>query len=145
MATLATLKLSAVKKSQAITPAVTRRNKLSRKIGEQMELAKAHAAGGTYVSRRFRTVRDEDGSRRTVEIPKMIRQWWWTAESGKLAMNIRYGASVLELAKGKATIELASFDDVIPTLQLVKQAVESGELDAQIDAASAKLRDGFGK
>ena len=75
----------------------------------------------------------------------MIRQWWWTAESGKLAINIRYGASVLELAKGKATIELASFDDVIPTLQLVKQAVESGELDAQIDAASAKLRDGFGK
>jgi hypothetical protein len=32
-----------------------------------------------------------------------------------------------------------------PTLELVKKAVEAGELDVQIEAASIKLREGFGK
>lgn len=32
-----------------------------------------------------------------------------------------------------------------PTLELIKQAVEAGELDAQIEVAVNKLRDGFGK
>ena len=32
---------------------------------------------------------------------------------------------------------------MVPTLELLKGAVLAGELDAQIDAASDKLREGF--
>ena len=60
-------------------------------------------------------------------------------------MNVRYGARLIELAKGKSSIEIASKDQLVPTLELIKQAVEAGELDAQIEVAANKLREGFGK
>ena len=49
------------------------------------------------------------------------------------------------MAKVKTVVEVASTEQLVPTLELIKQAVEAGELDAQMDAASVKLRDGFGK
>jgi hypothetical protein len=52
---------------------------------------------------------------------------------------------VLELAKGKNAIEIASAAELVPTLTVIKQAVEDGSLDAQIEAASNKLRSGFKK
>lgn len=60
-------------------------------------------------------------------------------------MNVRYGARVINQAKGKSSIEIGSTDQLLPTLELIKQAVEAGELDAQIEAAANKLRDGFAK
>jgi hypothetical protein len=42
-------------------------------------------------------------------------------------------------------IIITSTDQLVPTLELIKQAVEAGELDVQMDAASVKLREGFGK
>jgi hypothetical protein len=60
-----------------------------------------------------------------------------------LALSIRYGSKLIELAKGKSTIELASMSDLIPTLELIKVAVEAGELDTEIAEASVKLREGF--
>ena len=145
MSTLAALKLSASKKSQAVNPAVHRRNKLGKKIWEQIELAKAQASGNAFTTTRFRTIQDEHGIRRSVEVPKRVRAWWWTAENGKLAINLRYGARAVELAKGKTAVEVGTVNDLIPTLELIKKAVEAGELDAQIEAASVKLRQGFGK
>jgi hypothetical protein len=34
---------------------------------------------------------------------------------------------------------------LIPTLELIKKAVEAGELDKEIESASIKLREGFAK
>lgn len=55
------------------------------------------------------------------------------------------GSRLLELAKGKYAIELSSEKELVPTLELTKAIVLAGELDAAIDAASNKLRAGFGK
>ena len=54
-------------------------------------------------------------------------------------------ARVLELQKGKNTIECASADELIRTLGIVTSSVANGELDAVIDAASEKVRERFGK
>ena len=143
MSALTTLKLTAAKKSQSTSPVSLRRNKLCKKIWEQIELAKAQATGGTFTTTRFRTIKDEDGGRRSVEIPKRVRAWWWTAENGKLALNLRYGARVIEISKGKSAVEVASASELVPTLELLKKAVEGGELDAQIESASIKLREAF--
>jgi hypothetical protein len=83
------------------------------------------------------------GPLHSVEIPKRVRAWWWTAENGKLALNLRYGARVIEISKGKSAVELASANELVPTLELLKKAVEGGELDAQIESASIKLREAF--
>ena len=145
MSTLNALKLSTAKKSLNTTPVVHRRNKLGKKLWEQIQLAQAHLAGKQFTTTRFQTVRDEDGVRRSVEVPKRVRAWWWNSDNGKIALNVRYGVRVVELAKGKSTIEVAAPTDLIPTLELIKKAVEAGELDAQIESASIKLRDGFVK
>ena len=110
-----------------------------------MELAKAQAEGRLFAPKKFKTVTDTaSGERRSIETSKRIKQWWWDA-NGKINLSVRYGAKVIELAKGKNAIELASAADLLPTLQLIKQAVDAGELDTQIEAVSNKLRSGFGK
>ena len=52
---------------------------------------------------------------------------------------------VLYLGNRKYAIEVASTNDVVPTLQIIKTAVEAGELDVAIENASLKLREGFAK
>jgi hypothetical protein len=95
---------------------------------------------------RTRSYKDtETGLRKQVAAPKRVKQWWFTAENGKLLLNVRYGTRLIEFAKGKTAVEIASTEQLVPTLELIKQAVEAEELDAQMDAASVKLREGFGK
>jgi hypothetical protein len=100
---ISNLKLTAAKKRQHISPTVLRRYKMSRRIWEQIELARCQAAGTHYTPTKFRTVRDaETGLRRQVEVPKRIKSWVFTTDGGKTAIAVRYGARVLELAKGKS-------------------------------------------
>ena len=146
MATLATLKLSTAVKPTHMPAVQVRRNKLVRRLWEQIELARAQQAGTEFAPVKFRSYQDkETGVRKQVQTTKRVKQWWFTAENGKLTMNVRYGARLIELAKGKSSIEIGSTDQLLPTLELIKQAVEAGELDAQIEVAANKLREGFGK
>jgi hypothetical protein len=123
---------------------VHRRNKLSNKLWEQLQLAKAHAGGETYTPTRLRSVKDPDtGIRKDIEVPKRVKPWWFVADSGKVCLNVKYGARVLELSKGKSAVEVAGPQELIKTLEAIKSAVDSGELDAQIELASNSLREGF--
>ena len=146
MNALANLKLVVAKRSTTQSPAQQRRSKLCKKLHEQMQLATAQAEGRVYAPAKFKTVTDtETGAKRSIETVKKVKQWWWTDGDGKLNLSVRYGAKVLELAKGKNAIEIASAAELVPTLTVIKQAVEDGSLDAQIEAASNKLRSGFKK
>jgi hypothetical protein len=146
MATLASLKLTSAVKPTNVPAIQVRRNKLARRLWEQMELAKAQLAGEQFTVTKFRSVVEQDtGLRKQVEVQKRIKQWWFTADNGKLALSVRYGARLLELAKGKFAVEVASDKELVPTLELIKAAVLNGELDTAIDTASTKLRAGFGK
>jgi len=146
MSTLSALKLTAVKKPTNLTAVQQRRNKLIRRLGEQMDLAKAQQGGIQFKSPKTRIYVDKaTGVRTQVEVNKRVKAWWFTADNGKLALCVRYGTSVLELAKGKFAVELASEQDLLPTLEMVKTAVLAGELDTAIDNAANKLRDGFAK
>ena len=143
---LAALKLTAAKKPRALPGGIKRRNKLLQKLKEQRELASAFASGQTYMPRRLRSIRDLTTGERTVrEMPVRIKAWWWTGEKGETLLSIFYGSKTLELAKGRTAIEVANAAELITTLDIVIQAVQNAELDAQIDAASNKLREGFKK
>ena len=146
MATLATLKLSAAVKPTHMPAVQLRRNKLAKRLWEQTELAKAQQSGAQFFVTKFRSVVENDtGLRKQVEVNKRVKQWWFTTDSGKLALSVRYGARLLELAKGKFAVELASEKELVPTLEIIKAAVLAGELDAAMEIASAKLRNGFEK
>lgn len=146
MATLTSLKLSTAVKPTSVPAIQLRRNKLVKRLWEQSELAKAQQAGTLFAPTKLRTVVENDtGVRRQIETSKRIKQWWFTSDSGKLALCVRYGSRILELSKGKFAVELANERELVPTLEVIKTAVLNGELDAAIDAASNKLRDGFVK
>jgi hypothetical protein len=74
-----------------------------------------------------------------------VKAWWFTADNGKLSLSVRYGSKLIELGKGKWAVEVASEKELAPTLELLKAAVLEGELDAAIEAAAAKLKEGFGR
>ena len=145
MSTLNSLKMVNSKKPTSIPPILQRRNKLSTKVWEQIQLANAQREGGTYTVKKFKTVKDYDGSRKTVEHQKRVRQWWFVAADGKVCLNIHYGAKIIEFAKGKTAVEVNSADDLIKALEIIKTAVEAGELDSQIEAASGAVRAGFAR
>jgi len=143
MTALAGLKITTARKPTNQPVIIQQRNKLAKRLFEQMELAKAQQSGGTFASRKLKSIKGDDGIRRTIEVAKRVKPWWFVADNGKVCVNIRYGSKLIELAKGKTAIEVANAEDLIRTLDVIKSAVIEGELDAQIEAASGALRAGF--
>ena len=146
MTGLTSLKLTATKKPTQVPQVQQRRLKLSKRLWEQIELAKAEQSGTTFSVQKFRSYTDkESGVRKQIETNKRLKSWWFVGDNGKLAIAVRYGARVLELAKGKYAVEVSTANDLVGTLQIIKSAVEAGELDEAIDVAANKLRSGFTK
>ena len=146
MSTLTSLKLSAAKKPTHLSAVVIRRNKLIAKLWEQIQLAKSQVEGTTFTVKKFRSIKNsETGLRKSIEVNKRIREWWFRNDAGKVCVSIRYGTQVIELAKGKHSIEVENAQALIKALETVKQAVEAGELDTQIENAGNHLRSGFRK
>ena len=146
MSGLSALKLVQAKREKGNSPQHARRQKLSTKLAEQIQLAKAQQSGAEFSPVRVRTVKDEaTGQSRKVEVPKKIKPWWWTDDTGKLCITVRYGARTLEIVEGKNAIETDSIADVITSLQVIRTAVDSGELDKRIDAVMGQVKAGFAK
>ena len=138
MATLlSTLKLVTATRATQTTPELERRRKLIAKIDEQIGLATALLNGTTYQPTKFKNVVNAETSEKQYQqVPKKVRAWYWRNEAGKVNLVVRYGARVIELAKGKNSIELENEAAILPTLDLIKKAVEAGELDGAIKAVS---------
>ncbi|WP_255538969.1 DUF6641 family protein [Polynucleobacter sp. AP-Latsch-80-C2] len=124
---------------------VQRRNKLSDKLWEQIQLAEAKNAGASYAPLKTKRLKDIEGNIKTLEVPKRIKPWWFTAQNGKSCLVVRYGSKTIEIAQGKTAIELDKPEELIRTLEMIKTAVEAGELDAQIERAAGLLKEGFSK
>ena len=146
MTLLNTLKLTAARKVRAVPEVVKRRNKLLQKLGEQRALAEALLQGRHYAPKRLRSYKDADtGNRVLKEVPVRIKPWFWTGEKGEVLLAVQYGSRQIELSPGKSAVEVGSESNLLNVLDMLLTAVQNGELDAQIEAASTKLRDGFKK
>lgn len=76
------LKLVAAQKPTQMPAIQQRRNKLAKRLWEQIELAKAQQTGTTYTATKFRTITDaETGLRKQVETNKRVKAWWFVAET----------------------------------------------------------------
>lgn len=148
MSTLNTLKLVVSKRHHTVSPLVHRRNKLCAKLHEQIELCEAKQAGKTFAPTRLKTYTNKQtGERMTVETVKRVKEWFWTGDSGKINLAIKYGSKTLTLnKKTKANcIELSNGDELISTLKALKADVLNGALDEAIDEVSTATKLGFGK
>jgi hypothetical protein len=107
-------------------------------------LAKALQNGENYTEKKFRTLKDRHtGESRSVELSKRVRQMWFVGENGKVCLQVKYGSKVIEFAKGKNAIEVGSADELISALTTLKSAVESGELDSQLNTAADLVKERF--
>ena len=102
-----------------------RRRKLIAKIDEQILIA----TDSNYKPTKIKWVHNEDGTERKLEIPKRIRCWWTEQQGGTILLTIRYGNKVIEFEEGKNAIELSSKEELEPTLQSIKKAVDDGEFE----------------
>lgn len=143
-ATLIHLNFSTARKPRRMPDIVLRRNKISKQIWEQIELAKSRASGTAITITRLKQSRDPvTGATVQYNVPKRIKAWWFTTDAGDLALSIRYGKKLIELAPGKPSILVPKFSELVPLLELIKTAVLAGELDAQLEAAALTLKNGF--
>ena len=137
MATLlSTLKLVSATRATHISPVMQRRQKLIAKIDEQIEMAQAAANGTVFTSTKFKNIVNAEGVTEYKQVAKKVRAWYWKNDAGKWNLVVRYGARVIELSKGKNSIELLSEAEVIPTLELLKTIISNGELDEAIKSVS---------
>lgn len=143
MSIITKLKLVASVPMRNVPPVIARRNKLCAKIEEQINLATAKSEGKLYAPMRIKTLTNEQGERVKVQVPKRVKEWYWTNQAGKINLAVRYGSKVLELAKGKNAIELADCNELVDVLAQLKSAVAGGELDAAIENASSAVKANF--
>ena len=121
MPILEALKLTTAKKARHVPPILVRRRKIANKPWEQIQLARSHAQSAPFTVTKCKSMVDKTtGFCKQVELPKRLRAWWFTNEGGKLCVNVRYGTQVIELAKGKYSIEVADEQALITALEKVK-------------------------
>ena len=136
MELLKTLKLTRYQRSNRNNPILQRRVKLAAGISEQIQLAE----NPNYKRISVRTVADDSGDVRAVEVSKRVLRWWRVGLDGSVELTVRYGSRVLKLAKGMDAVELASADELVPVLEQFKVAAECGEMDEMIAAQLAKTK-----
>lgn len=139
MTLLATLKLVAMTK-QPKSGLELKREKLLRNIEEQMQIATAAANGTTHTKTRKRIVTDLNNEDQEVEVQSKPKQWWFSGADGKIYLTMRYGVRVIELAKGKTAIEVGKMAALMPTLDMLKQAVLGKELDGVLELLGSAKR-----
>ncbi len=145
MSSLTSLKLVNAQKPQQVAPIIIRRNLLSTQLFHQIELAKALNENRQYTPSQIKVVKDKiSGLRQTVEKSIRVKPIWWSADN-KVYIQVKYSNKVLELVKGKNSVEVASSSDLINAITVIKKAVDEGALDAQIESVSKSVRARFVK
>ena len=143
MSSLTSLKLVNTQKPQQVAPIINRRNLLSTQLFHQIELAKALNENRKYEPTRTQVVKDKvSGLRHTVEKSVRMKPIWWSADN-KVYIQVKYSNKVLELVKGKNSVEVASSNELINALSVIKKSVDEGALDSQIELVSKSVRARF--
>ena len=68
---------------------------------------------------------------------------FWLDDSGNYYLSINYGKQPLELSKGKFSIVCDSIENVKTSLSLVRESVQMGDFDKQLEKRSKVIRSNF--
>lgn len=146
MSHLQSLKVVTSKRPTRLSPIQYRRNKLIVKLHEQLQCANARIDGRDLFLTRQRNVKNsESGQRLQIEQQYRVKPWWFTNDEGKTIFEVRYGSRVIEIAKGKTGIEVDTLGDLPSVIEVMKKAVDAGELDAGINALAGAFGSQRGK
>jgi len=136
MSALEKLKIVAMTPKRAASVEQERRNKLARKLDEQVKLAEARMGGSAYQRTRYHWHTDENGDRKRIIRPVRLREWWTTSPTGIIQLGLRYGSTPIEIQKGRNAVEVAKLEDLPGTIRVLMKAILDGELDEPIRFAA---------
>lgn len=114
------LKFVTATKPVAVDAAMQRRQRLIRRIDQQIDLINSA----------------KDGM-----LPRSF--WVWMDNKGTYFLPVKYGRQAIELKKGMFAIECDNVDMTIQALAHVRAMTLNGELDVQLAAASSAIRSKF--
>ncbi len=142
MTHLSKLKFSDKQRSQVkMTVEERLRHKLIDRLKEQKELAEADLKGEQLVRTRYKSVKDEEtGETKRVQVPRLMRRWWWKDETDAVLLELRYGNKPIAVVDNKSTIEVGAMDKLPKVIDMVIEAVSAGELDKVLKAALGERR-----
>lgn len=133
MSLLAKLTIKTVSRANTLTPVEMRRNKLCAAIDEQIRVADAAAQGQEHTVSLSRWAKNDAGERVRVQRQKVVKPWFFTRDDG-VYVQLKYGSRVIALSKDGNAIAVKAIADVKNVLTTLREAVQNGELDGQIDA-----------
>ncbi|OYU33185.1 hypothetical protein [Novosphingobium sp. PASSN1] len=116
------LKFVAAQKPEAVDVTVQRRQRLVRRIDQQIALLQTA----------------KDGM-----LPRT--SWVWIDDKGTYLVQVRYGRHPLEFKKGMSAIQADSVEHAQAVFAEVRSMVLSGAFDREIEVASKAIRARFAK
>ena len=129
MKLLKELNLTPVKKTVGRNPIVQRLESLIKGIDKQLSICESLLTDNEFA-------RDHHSGRK-------IPSWFWLDDSGQYYLSINYGKQPMELSKGKFSIICESIESVQSSLNLVKESVQMGDFDKQLEKRSKVIRSNF--
>jgi hypothetical protein len=114
------LKFVATAGPEKANPTTQRREKLVRRIDQQIGYTREIATGQAHRA-----------------------AWVWMADSGKYILPIKYGRHPIELKKGMFAIECPDIDHAEAALVTIRAMVLKGEFDGQIEKIASDIRSRF--
>ena len=138
MSHLSKLKIVAQAAKRQQTKTEHRRGKLLEKLDDQLAMVQALIDGEIFTRNRRVWQTNETGERVLVERVKRTRAWYWMSGAGGCYFSVWYGSKVLELKPGMTAISVVTREELPDAIRAVIEAVQAGELDAQIEASADK-------
>ncbi|OOZ41330.1 hypothetical protein BOW53_04225 [Solemya pervernicosa gill symbiont] len=113
-------------------PVLLRRSKLSARLHEQLEMAKAAIKHEPYIKYRSVWVDDtESGEKVKKELPRKMRKWFFELHD-EWFFQINYGNRKIKAKGGMSTIKVGNMEGLVSAIELLIDAVNAGELDKQL-------------
>ena len=134
------LKVVTAVKPTNLPPLLQRRSNLINKLNWQYECVKAKLDGRDYCVPIWKTIDHESGERTRIEQQRRIKSWWYENSEGKFVFQMRYANKKIELLKGKTGVEVENLDTLLLAIELLKKAVENGELDTSLNTTAKTIR-----
>ena len=111
--------------TQIVSKILRKREALHKLVAEQIYMA----SNPSFDPTKSKWVTGIDGNIRQVMVPKKLKKWWVLLPDGKLQIAVYWKSKQLEFEEGKDAIEVESLDELVPTLEGIKQSIDLGDFD----------------
>ena len=83
---------------------------------------------------------EETGDKTLITTERPIRKWWWKNQHGAWMISLHDGNRLIPLDDDNTSVEVGDIEQMVTTLETLRDAVIAGELDAQLEVLIASRK-----